>query len=47
MEPAPYQNNIIWDGLNFDKATGQIVNLIQFMLLLFVSLVIVTPVSLF
>lgn len=47
MKSAHYQNDIIWDGLNYNRAKGQVSNLIWFLVLLFVSLLIVTPVSVY
>lgn len=47
MEPAYFQNDILWDGLNFNLMSGNVGNIIQFVLLFVVSVILVTPVSLY
>jgi hypothetical protein len=47
MEPAYFENDIIWSELNYDQAKGQVVNIFSFLGLFVVSLVVITPVSLY
>ena len=47
MEPAYYENDILWDSLNFNPMSGNVGNIIQFVLLFVVSVILVTPVSLY
>lgn len=47
IEPAYFENDIIWSELNYDQAKGQVVNIFSFLGLFIVSLVVITPMSLY